>query len=246
MSKRLIIIPAYNEKENLSALRERLEPLRSAWDVLVVDDGSIDGSSDWLREHHLPFLRMPINTGIGGAMHAGYAWAWRHGYEYALQLDADGQHPPEEVEKLVREMEQNGADLVIGSRFKEASAYQAGWARGLGIRLFRLVIRLLTDRTVYDPTSGFRLANRRTIQFFHRYYPPDFPEVETVFCLLLGGYRVCETAVHMQPRQFGRTTINALQSIFYMIKVPFAIGLHYVAYRTGGMHVQNTPDNRAA
>jgi len=239
-NEKILIIPSYNELENLIELCKEINEKLNTWDVLIVDDGSTDGTSDWLIKEGISHLRLPFNTGIGGAMHAGYAWAEKMGYVYTLQMDGDGQHPPKEADKLLAEMQKDkDTDLVIGSRFLKEGDYEQEFARIIGIKIFRLIIRVLTGKNIFDPTSGFRLANKRTTKRFADDYPSDYPEVDSLFQLLFLNYKVKEIPVKMKKRKYGKTSVHSWVSVIYMIKVPFSIFLDYREIRRGGRDVSD-------
>lgn len=218
MADVLVIIPAFNEEETIASTLRSLEEVAS-YDYLVVNDGSDDATREVLEHNGYHFLDLPINLGIGGAMHTGYVYAWRHGYRYALQLDADGQHDPCDLERLVAEIRAGEYDMVIGSRFVQETDYSGSWARRLGIFYFQHLIRLLTGMRVADPTSGYRVVNARVIEEFVRDYPNDYPEVEVLISLARRGYRVKELPVQMRDRQGGSSSITPLKSLYYMAKV---------------------------
>jgi glycosyltransferase involved in cell wall biosynthesis len=214
----LIIIPAYNEQETIyntvTALKETTD-----FDYVVVNDGSKDRTSQILKENGFNHLDLPMNLGIGGAMQTGYKYALRQGYEYAIQLDADGQHDPRDLNNLVREIKQDRYDMVIGSRFVEKSGYKGSRMRRFGIFYFYMLIRLFTGLKVTDPTSGYRVVNRKVIGEFAHHYPIDYPEVEVIFSLARKKYRIKEIKVEMKDRQGGSSSITSLRSIYYMAKV---------------------------
>lgn len=218
----LVIIPCYNEKESIGAT---VAAVRAAgdWDYLVVDDGSTDGTTRILEKQALNHVRLASNLGIGGAVQTGFRYAREQGYQTAVQLDGDGQHDPCDIPRLLAELEAGRADLVIGSRFGltecRRTAYRPTAIRRVGIRYFRLLLRLLTGLRIADPTSGFRAVNRRLIEEFAHFYPVDFPEVEVLVSLRRKGYCVHEVEVTMNERQGGASSIDTLDSLYYMAKV---------------------------
>jgi glycosyltransferase involved in cell wall biosynthesis len=165
----------------------------------------------------------PFNLGIGGAMQSGYRYAFKHGYDFAIQVDADGQHDPVEVESLITAIDSDGVDMASGSRFLTDSGYRAPIGRRLGIRLFSAVLSAICRQRITDPTSGFRLCNRRAIELFARDYPHDYPEVEAILMVHAHRLRSREVPVRMHPRRDGRSSITRGESIYYMIKVMLAI-----------------------
>lgn len=218
MKKVLVIVPAYNEEAAIVNTVERIRAVGRA-DCLVVNDGSTDRTEELLVSHGIPHVRLPVNLGIGGAVQTGYRYAEAHGYDYAVQLDGDGQHNPEDLDRLVAAIEESGADMVIGSRFVEDSGYRGSRARRLGIRYFSLLIRLLTGLSVTDPTSGYRIVGRRLMERFAIRYPGDYPEVEVLVDMARSGCRVKELSVRMNPRQGGVSSITPVRSVYYMAKV---------------------------
>ncbi|QHW33270.1 glycosyltransferase family 2 protein [Paenibacillus rhizovicinus] len=214
----LVIIPAYNEEATLARTVHDLKR-HTPYDFVVIDDGSKDRTPAIIREEGFPSLRHAVNLGIGGSMQSGYQYAQRGGYEYAIQLDADGQHRPEDIEKLVREISASGSDMVIGSRFVEKSSYRGSLSRRVGIFYFHQLIRMLTGIPVHDPTSGFRIVGRAAIAQFARNYPTDYPEVEVLVSLSKRGFKIKEISVEMRGRQGGTSSINWSKSIYYMLKV---------------------------
>jgi glycosyltransferase involved in cell wall biosynthesis len=194
------------------------------WDVLVVDDGSTDATSEIADAHGVPVLRLPFNLGIGGAVQAGFAYAQEHGYDYMAQVDADGQHEASELGRLATAMEANPAlDMVCGSRFLVDMQYPAPIGRRTGIHIFAFLLSRIVGQRVSDPTSGFRLYNRRAIQLFARDYPHDYPEVEAVLMLHTHRLRMSEVPVRMYQRGGGTSSISSGKSVYYMIKVMLAI-----------------------
>ncbi|SEN84045.1 glycosyltransferase family 2 protein [Paenibacillus sp. OV219] len=214
----LVIIPAYNEEDTLARTVQELQR-HTPYDFIVIDDGSKDRTPAIIREEGFPALRHAVNLGIGGSMQSGYRYADQNGYQYAIQLDADGQHRPADIAKLVDEIQSSDYDMVIGSRFVEHSSYRGSLSRRAGILYFYWLIRLLTGVRVYDPTSGFRIVGRKAIELFSRTYPTDYPEVEVLVSLSKRGFKLKEISVEMRNRQGGSSSINWSKSIYYMMKV---------------------------
>lgn len=218
MARVLVIIPAYNEEETIAQTVTAL--MRATpYDYIVVNDGSTDRTREILVQNGFNFLDLPVNLGIGGAMQTGYKYALMYGYDYAIQLDADGQHDPADLDKLVREIQTGEWDLVIGSRFVQPTGYRGSRLRRIGISYFSFILRLLTGKRIADPTSGYRIVNRRVIEEFARHYPTDYPEVEVIVSLARKGYRIKEVPVNMKARQGGASSITPIKSVYYMIKV---------------------------
>lgn len=221
MSERvLIIIPAYNEEDAILPTLRKLTQ-QNKFDYIVINDGSSDNTQKILEENHFHHISLPVNLGIGGAMQTGYKFAFRNNYDYAIQLDADGQHDPADLEKLVNEIKIANVDMVIGSRFVEKTNYKGAVSRRIGIYYFYFMLRMMTNLKITDPTSGYRIVNKKVIEEFARSYPVDYPEVEVIVRLAKKKYRIKEIKVEMNQRQGGKSSITPLKSIYYMIKVTF-------------------------
>ncbi len=188
-------------------------------DILVVNDCSTDDTANVVKSLNIPCLDLPINLGIGGAMQTGYIFARDNNYDFAVQVDGDGQHDPREIEKLRSAHKKTGASLVIGSRFSKQTDYQSAFSRRLGIYIFSVITKILTGQSIKDATSGFRLANREVIQLFADYYPSDYPEPEVIVYLKNKGLDIYETPVKMSNRSYGKSSITPIKSVYYMIKV---------------------------
>ncbi|MGL5635183.1 MAG: glycosyltransferase family 2 protein [Sarcina sp.] len=227
MKRLLIIIPAFNEYQNLPTLLDKINKVNFSdelhVDTLIINDFSTDDTENLLHQReNIKLINLPCNLGIGGAVQTGYKYAYKNNYDFAVQVDGDGQHNPEFINNLYKEI-QKGANLIIGSRFIENKGFQSSFTRRLGINFFYHLIKLLTNKKITDPTSGFRLADRKVISIFAKDYPIDFPEPETIIKLLSLGLRVREIPVVMNTREFGNSSINLSKSAYYMIKVTLAI-----------------------
>ncbi len=222
--KRLAIVPAYNEGAAIERVVGALHAEAPDFDVLVVDDGSVDDTAAKAEAAGARVLIHPINLGIGGAVQSGYQYALAHGYEYAVQVDGDGQHPPAELAKLVARIDSEPAvDMVTGSRFMGEGEYSQTFARRFGIAVFSAVLSVITRQKVTDPTSGFRLANSKAINLFARDYPHDYPEVEAILMMHRHQLKTAEVPVRMDLRDGGRSSITPLHSGYYMLKVLLAV-----------------------
>lgn len=231
----LIIIPAFNEETCIAQVVRQLQVLSVRADILVVNDGSTDQTARVAGSAGAKVLTLPFNLGIGGAVQAGYQYALRHGYDIAVQIDGDGQHDTAFLEKLITPLSRNESDCVIGSRFLSSSAgYRSSVIRRLGIHFFAGLISFLIKVKVTDPTSGFRACNRKTIALFANDYPVDYPEPEAIVVAKKARARVSEVAVDMRERLTGRSSIRYMKTLYYMIKVTFAILLRMLPSENKG------------
>jgi glycosyltransferase involved in cell wall biosynthesis len=220
--KVLIIIPAYNEERNLARLLDRLKQVCPEYDVVVVNDCSNDGTLGLCRSYGVNTIDLPVNLGIGGAMQAGYKYAFYKDYDAAVQVDGDGQHDPKFISLLLDEIGKGGS-ICIGSRFINREGFQSSTARRIGIRFFSRLIYLFTGTRVTDPTSGFRACDRKAVALFSREYPRDYPEPETIVNATRRGLTITEVPVVMSHREEGKSSITAIKSFYYMVKVSLAI-----------------------
>ena len=220
--KILVIIPCYNEEDNIVNTVENLRAVCPEVDFLVVNDCSTDSSADLLR-HHYPFLDLPVNLGIGGNVQCGYLYAVRHGYDVAVQMDGDGQHDPAYLMEVVQPVLDGRCDMCIGSRFITKEGFQTSFMRRLGINFISVMIRLLCGVRILDTTSGFRACNKELTAYFADHYAQDYPEPEAIITAVLNGYRVGEAPVVMKERQGGVSSIRSFKSAYYMIKVSLSL-----------------------
>lgn len=226
MKKVLIIIPAYNEEKSLVKVVDSIKNIDSkkySIDYVIINDGSTDNTKNVCIENNLNFIDLPCNLGIGGAVQTGYKYACYKNYDVAIQFDGDGQHDASYIEKLVSYIEKDN-NLVIGSRFvEEESEFKSTRIRRIGITFLSSLIRICTGKKVYDVTSGFRAADKKIIKIFASNYPTDYPEPDSLVQIIKKGYKVAEVSVKMNERKEGRSSISGFKSIYYMIKVSFAI-----------------------
>lgn len=216
----LAIIPAYNEEASLYATVASLVAECPQIDYLVVNDGSSDGTAQVIRENHLRAVQLPINTGLASAFRTGMKFAWRHGYDAAIQFDADGQHLPSYVLTMAREMQETSADIVIASRFVNGG--RPPGARGVGSALITALIRVTTGQTITDPTSGMRLYGRAMIERFACGFDVA-PEPDTIAAAIRAGAVVREIPAQMRERQAGESYLNLVNAIKYMARTCLSI-----------------------
>ncbi|GGD65769.1 glycosyltransferase family 2 protein [Paenibacillus nasutitermitis] len=221
--KLLVIIPAYNEAGGIAITVKLVKNALPNADILVVNDGSLDSTGAEAVKAGARVVNLVNNLGIGGAVQTGYRYAAAGGYDYAVQIDGDGQHNPEDCLALLTALRQNNADMVVGSRFLTGEGFQSSMARQAGIRLLAAIVSKLTGRKVTDPTSGYRLCSRRAILLFAKEYSTDYPEVEALMTLNRYRFRFHEVPVRMSERQSGVSSISPLKSVYYMAKVILAV-----------------------
>jgi glycosyltransferase involved in cell wall biosynthesis len=220
----LVFIPAWNEQASIAAVIADVREHLPGADILVVDDGSADATTARAREQDVLVATLPFNQGLGAALQTGYLYALREGYDCCAHLDADGQHPAEEVARLLAEVEGDRADLVIGSRYTDPDTPLAGddyrptLSRRIGTSVFRFFLTLATRQRFTDTTSGMRAANRRVMNLFSDHYSPDFAEIESLQLAVRQGLRVEEVPVRMLERAGGSSFLTPLRSAFFIFK----------------------------
>lgn len=221
----LMIIPAYNEEESILNTVKNLKKTAPEVDYVIINDGSKDSTKEICLKNDLNFIDLPSNLGIGGAVQTGFKYAEKYDYDIAIQYDGDGQHDAKYINLLVKEIE-NGADMVIGSRFVgNESKFQSTFMRRFGKDILSVLIKIFTHKKIYDPTSGYRAANKDIIKLFAEKYPIDYPEPDTIVEVIKKGYVVKEVPVSMNERQGGKSSISIFKSAYYMIKVTISIVL---------------------
>ncbi|MGC4019334.1 MAG: glycosyltransferase family 2 protein [Muricomes sp.] len=220
-SELLIVIPAYNEEENIENVVEYIQSNYGQYDYIVVNDGSRDRTAEICRNRGYELLDLPANLGLAGAFQAGLKYAYVKGYSYAIQFDADGQHRPEFIQAMLDRIEQ-GYDIVIGSRFLNYRKSKS--LRMVGSKILTVAIKMTTGVRVSDPTSGMRMFSKPMIKEFAQNLNYG-PEPDTVSYLLKNGAKVSEVQVKMEERQFGESYLNLTGSARYMIKMLVSIFL---------------------
>ena len=221
--KILLIIPAYNEAENIEKLVDRITDEYPQYDYLIVNDCSTDNTEQILKQRGYNYISLPVNLGIGGAVQSGYIYADVNNYDIAVQLDGDGQHDPAYVEKLIQPIIDGEADFTVGSRFIDKKGFQTSALRRLGINIIRFVIKMCCGVNATDTTSGFRASNKEVTRYFSKNYAHDYPEPEAIVAASLNNFRFKDVAVVMKEREAGVSSINAKRSVYYMIKVSLAL-----------------------
>ncbi len=221
--RKIVIVPALNEEHSIGSVITEIRAADPELDVVVVDDGSTDRTAIVAAEHGAEVLGLPFNLGIGGAVQTGYQYARNNDFDIAIQVDGDGQHDPSEIVRLVEPILEGKADMVVGTRFAAGGGYRGTRIRRVGIHLFAAVVSLMVRARVTDTTSGFRAANRKAIRLFAADYPHDYPEVEATVLVARHGLTMVEVPVQMRVRETGNSSITALRSVYYMVKVLLAL-----------------------
>lgn len=229
-AKVLVIIPAYNESENIEKVVGHMMQQAPQYDYLVVNDGSTDTTLKICEKQEYKYLDLPINLGIGGAVQAGYVYAEKYRYDIAVQMDGDGQHDIAYLEKVLEPILNDEADIAIGSRFLKKEGFQSSQTRRIGINILSILIKLTTGKRIMDVTSGFRAVNRKFIKIYAKDYPTDYPEPEAIVMAVMHKGRIQEVPVQMKAREGGTSSITFRKSIYYMIKVTLAILICRLSY----------------
>lgn len=226
--KSLIIIPAFNEESNIVNTVKNIKKYKKDFDYIIINDGSTDNTAEICNKNKFNVINLPINLGIGGAVQTGYKYAFNNGYDFAIQMDGDGQHDPEFLSLMKKTMLETDANMVIGSRFINKEGFQSSTARRIGIRWFTFLIKLLTRKTITDPTSGLRMVGKKGIALFAKDYPKDYPEPETNVAMICNGYKIVEIPVVMKERIGGISSISVKKAVYYMVKVTLSIILEKI------------------
>lgn len=218
--KVLIIVPCFNEEGNIPIVVEEVRTSIPNADILIINDCSTDNTSKVAHNiQNLLVVDLPVNLGIGGAVQTGFKYAARNNYDYAVQVDGDGQHIATEALRLMEYLKRTGSDMVIGSRFLDVKSFRTSASRRAGIKVFQVMYKLMLKRGITDATSGFRAYSKSCLQFLSDNYPDDYPEPEAVIMLNKRGFKICETGVHMRERLHGVSSITPIKSMYYMTKV---------------------------
>ena len=228
--KILVIIPCYNEAENIARVVRRLQEACPEADYIVVNDCSTDQSRELLRQSGFAYLDLPINLGIGGGVQCGYRYAVEHGYDVTVQMDGDGQHDPAFLQAVVAPVLAGHLDMCIGSRFITKEGFQTSFMRRVGIRFLSSLLHVLTGCKVLDVTSGYRACGKALTARFAQRYAQDYPEPEAILRAVCEGYKVGEVPVVMAERQGGKSSINALKSVYYMVKVSLSLVIYRLCF----------------
>lgn len=219
----LIVIPAYNEEATIGDVILSIKKIEPGMDVLVVNDGSSDRTSEIAKTSGAKVIDIPYNIGYGGAIQTGFRFAVDYNYDYVITMDGDGQHEPESIKSLIEVMEAKKVDVVIGSRFLEGN-YSMGLARRLGSWIFSQIAKLYTGVRISDPTSGFQIYNRRAFTYLSLgdNYPLDYPDVNLIMSLHRMNFQLTEAPVKMTVKE-GKSMHSGLKPLFYIFRMILAI-----------------------
>ncbi|HSC90727.1 MAG TPA: glycosyltransferase family 2 protein [Gaiellaceae bacterium] len=221
--RRVAIVPAHDEEDAIGAVVRDILVFDPDLEVVVVDDGSGDRTAAVAAEAGARVVRLPFNLGIGGAVQTGFRFALEQGFDLAVRLDGDGQHDPEQLPRLLEPVLAGEADIAVGSRFVGEPGWRSPLARRIGIRFFAWLVSRIVGQRVTDTTSGFQACNRKAIRLFAADYPHDYPEVEATVMVHRHRLRLVEVPVTMRERETGESSITALRSIYYAVKVSLAL-----------------------
>lgn len=230
-----VVVPAYNEEASIEYVVANINRIAQEHALqlvpVVVNDCSKDRTAEIIKKLPCVAINLPVNLGIGGAVQTGYKYAFQNGFDYAIQTDGDGQHPAEEIPNMLRMLEEQKLDVVVGSRFITKEGFQSSFMRRLGIQYFMFLNKVLIGLKITDNTSGFRLINKRALAIVSDYYPDEYPEPEAIILYHKRGLRIGEIPVIMRERQGGVSSISSSHSIYYMFKVSLAIIFTYIRLR---------------
>jgi glycosyltransferase involved in cell wall biosynthesis len=220
----IIIIPAYNEERTIGGVIKGIRNSIQSADIVVINDGSSDRTENAAKDAGAFVINLPFNLGYGAALQTGFKYAVRHGYRYAIQMDGDGQHNPLSLIGLIKEIEKNSADVVIGSRFLGGNNYNAPFLRKIGMKVFSIITNFITRQKFTDPTSGYRAMNESILRFYSNdIYPVDYPDADVIIMLHQAGFRIREIPVDMNPSLTGKSMHSGLKPIYYLFKMMLSI-----------------------
>lgn len=219
----LIIVPAHNEEGSISYVIDDLVRNCPNYDILVINDGSVDNTSSIIHELKVNIIDLPYNLGLGGALQAGYIYASNNQYDFVIQFDGDGQHIAKEINKIFTPVKEGSVDYVVGSRFINYQGFVSSAMRRIGIFFLSRLIRGLSGAKIKDVTSGFRAVNRPVIEYLAKNYSWDYPEVEALIEIQYKQFRILEVPVRMKERHSGESYLTYWKSLYYMVKVTLVL-----------------------
>ncbi|MCX6607520.1 MAG: glycosyltransferase family 2 protein [Acidobacteria bacterium] len=226
----MILIPAYNEGGSIRRVVNEARKLVPGVPILVIDDCSMDDTRTEAMTAGADVISVPYHLGLGGCVQAGYRYAYDAGFHYVIRIDGDGQHDPKFIPVLFDKLRESRVQMVIGSRYLNGKVPATSFARGVGIWFFRQVLRLILDKEVHDPTSGFVGVSRQALEVFARSFPLEYPEIEALVVLQRRQFRFQEVPVVMRPRMAGQSTITAVRSFYYVLHVLLGVVVNILKY----------------
>ena len=233
-----LIIPCFNEEESITGLFNEIKNTHFPEALIVtpifINDCSKDNTKQILSDHHIEFIDLPVNLGIGGAVQTGFKYAFKNNFDIAVQMDGDGQHPPAGLQNILDPIINNKADVVIGSRYLTKEGFQSSLLRRTGISYFKWLNKKLVGVTVFDSTSGYRALNKKALEIVSEYYPDEYPEPEAIILYALNNLKIIEVPVTMRERQGGQSSIRTYKTIYYMFKVTLGIIFLYIRLKFNG------------
>ena len=235
MNKLMVLIPAYNEAGAVASVVEEVRVAVPDAAILVVDDCSEDDTIREARRSGASVLPLPHHLGLGGCVQAGYRLAFELDFDYVIRVDGDGQHDPRDIPAILAALQQEGCEMVIGSRFlnrsgSRNSTLQSGWLRAAGIALFRSILRPILGRSVNDPTSGFVGVNRTALHLFSRAFPLEYPEIEALVVLQRRRFRFVEVPCQIRKRRSGKSSISAIKAFYFPVHVLLGVFVNVLLF----------------
>ena len=220
-NKALIIIPAFNEEQSLGRTLDSILANNPEFDTLVINDGSRDRTEEIARSKNVMVLQHPFNMGYGATIQTGYKFAHEFGYDYVIQIDADGQHEAKNIGDLYSEIKKGHHDIILGSRFFNSGTYRAGWIRKIGMTIFKHIVNALTGLKLTDVTTGFQAMNRNVIrEFVKDSFPTDYPDADILLYLHKNGLRIKEISVLMYPNLENKSMhSNPFSALIYIVQM---------------------------
>lgn len=226
----MILIPAYNEGGAIRRVVTEVQSLLPQTPILVLDDCSTDDTRTEALAAGADVISVPYHLGLGGCVQAGYRYAYDAGFSYVIRIDGDGQHDPRFIPDLFAALRDSPVQMVIGSRYLNGKVPATSFARGVGIWFFRQILRLILEKEVHDPTSGFVGVNRQALEVFARSFPLEYPEIEALVVLQRRQFQFAEVPVVMRRRMAGVSTITALKSFYYVLHVLLGVIVNILKY----------------
>ncbi len=226
MPEAILIIPAYNEQDNIVKILQQIKNYGAGIDIVVINDGSTDNTSGAALRAGVHVLNLPFNMGYGIALQTGYKYALKKDYKYVLQMDADGQHEPGCIADILNELKNDEYDLIIGSRFLGKKKNDYGFLRRIGIHFFAVIVTLLTKNKITDPTSGFQGLSNNILKFFvEDEYPYDYPDADILILASFTGFKIKEIPVVIYNKKAGKSMHSGLKPVYYLYKMLLSIGV---------------------